>query len=390
MTIDEQVALIEQNLQGWEESALKQICKRVKLIGKMSADDVKQLNNLAIAKGDFQEVVKTLAKATGKNIQEIEKIYQKTLIDEHMLNEPLYDFRGMKYVPFEENETLQALARAYARTTAETMINVTATKALGFVDGLGVFTDLQSEFYNVVGKATTAVSVGAQDFNFAMRDTIKQLGGSGVRVAYGSGVTRSLDSVIKQNILWGAKQVADEYEKIITDELGCDGFDVDFHFHPRPSHVFMQGKRYANGKGRTVDGVYYIGGDEADPSSPDGLSAEEALNDYGCRHYKRGVLLGISPKRYDDEELKRLNEESQKPIEVDGVSKTGYEWRQKMNEIEQLEKSLNLQKVAFQSSGDVFEAKKCEVKLKMLDEKYKNISKNTGLKANYERGKIVV
>ena len=173
-------------------------------------------------------------------------------------------------MPFAENRELQAIARAYAKTTGETMINLAKTKALCVLGANGKPIGMQKYYTDVLDKAVMQVTTGATDFHTAMRDSIIELGGSGVRVDYGGGVTRRLDTVVRQNLLWGAKQASVEYNEMIGEELSCDGYEVDAHSSPRPSHMFVQGKQYCIGKSRTINGIKFIGFEETDPTSPGG------------------------------------------------------------------------------------------------------------------------
>jgi hypothetical protein len=164
------------------------------------------------------------------------------------------------------------------------MINLAKTKVLCILGANGKPIGMQKYYTDVLDKAVMQVSTGATDFHTAMRDSIIELGGSGVRVDYGGGVTRRLDTVVRQNLLWGAKQASVEYNEMIGEELGCDGYEVDWHSNPRPSHEFMQGKQFVVGKARTINGVHFDSFDEAN----------ERLQDYGCLHYKTPIICGIS------------------------------------------------------------------------------------------------
>lgn len=77
------------------------------------------------------------------------------------------------------------------------MINLSRTKAIGFdkYDEFGNVighTPLKGAYEQAISSAVTAVSSGTADFNSAMKKTVEELGGSGVKVTYGSGVNRSL------------------------------------------------------------------------------------------------------------------------------------------------------------------------------------------------------
>lgn len=233
-TLEQQADLLFANINGWETSTLERIGKRIKKIGKMSASDVQALNNIADVKGDMEAITKELAKVTGMNVRQIEQIYADVLEEQHLANKPLYDYRGKVFVPFAENTELQAIAKAYAKSTASTMINLSKTKMLSVRNERGQFVKLQKGYYDILDKATMQVASGATDFHTAMRESIKQMGSGGLRVNYGSGVTRRLDTVVRQNLLWGAKQTSIAYNEMIGEELGCDGIEIDYHSFPAP------------------------------------------------------------------------------------------------------------------------------------------------------------
>ena len=101
--LEQQADLLMQNVMGWETSTLERIGKRIKRYGKLSLADVKSINNIATVKQDMEAITKELAKVTGYNISQIEKMYGELLEEQHLANQPLYDYRGKKFVPFAEN-----------------------------------------------------------------------------------------------------------------------------------------------------------------------------------------------------------------------------------------------------------------------------------------------
>ena len=391
--LENQADILFNNITGWETNTLKRIGKRIKAIGKMSVADVKALNNIAIVKQDMNAITKELAQITGLNMQEVQKMYADLLAEQHLENKPLYDYRNKPFIPLAENRELQAIVNAYARTTAGEMINLSKTKALGFVDGAGKFNNMQSTLSNVLDRAVMSVSTGAEDFNTVVRDAIKELGGSGLRVDYGTAIingkevriTRNLASVVRQDVLWGAKQASKEYNEMIGKELGTDGEEVDFHFPCRPSHEFMQGKQYCTSGTQTINGEKFIGFSDADPSSPDGLSAERALQDYGCNHYTTPIICGISEPRYDAKELADLKTKAETPIEIDGVSKKPYEWQQSMRSLENAIRQQKWEKAIATGASKNEIVKGCNAKIKAYREKYNQISEKSGIAVDTKR-----
>jgi hypothetical protein len=373
--LEQQADLLMQNVMGWENSTLQRIGKRIKKYGKLSLADVKSINNIAVVKSDMDAITKELAKVTGYNISQIEQMYGELLEEQHLANQPLYDYRGKTFVPFTENRELQAIARAYAKTTGETMINLAKTKALCVLGANGKPIGMQKYYTDVLDKAVMQVTTGATDFHTAMRDSIIELGGSGVRVDYGGGVTRRLDTVVRQNLLWGAKQASTEYNTMIGEELGCDGIEVDFHSNPRPSHEFMQGKQYVLGKARTINGIHFESADEA----------LERLQDYGCLHYKTPIICGVSEPRYSPEELKRLNEQNAKRYTIDGKEYSGYEVTQMQRRLESSVRNEKTTRDLAKASGDNALVKRCNERIKAYQGKYNEISEITGIQGDKKR-----
>lgn len=404
-TLEQRAEKMFQSVFGWEQKALIRIGKRVKSIGSLSFADLHAINNYAqyrgmsekdffkkyaadLAKIDADAVMEDLAKLTGQKVRETRQIYADTIDAQHEANKALYDYRNKPYVPLAENKELQALVDAYSRTTAESFVNFSMTKAnaIGFVDANGIFNPMQKSFTNVLDKAVMSVATGTGTFGAEMRDVLRELGGSGVRVSYPSGVTRSLDSMVRQNLLWGAKQASREYSRLIREKLGCNGIEIDWHSNPRPSHVFMQGKQYVLGKSRTINGIFFESADDA----------LEALDDYGCLHFERNIICGVSVPDYDPEELERLNRENAEPIEIDGVTKTGYEWKQTMRRLERAGRQAKLQREVLKASGDNIGADEAERTLKAIRkkekrimDKYEKIADRTGIKAQPEKMSFV-
>ena len=343
---------------------LKTIARRVKETGQLSANDQQALKNIADITGDMDKITKELAKVTKMNIDDIEKIYAQTINEGINSYKPLYDFKNIPFKPITENEYAMKLVRHWAELTAENMINLSHTKAIGFTDANNNFTDIQGAFQRTIDDAVVAVSNGTSDFNSAMKHTIEQLGGSGVVTNYGSGVTRSLEAMVRQNLLWGAKQAAQSYDDYVSEELGLDGFEVDAHAGCRPSHEFMQGKLYAYKGPKKVNGILY----------EDGADALSALEDYGCLHFKTGVMLGVSEPRYSKEELERIHKETTEKIEYNGREKTLYEWKQTQRRLDREYRKTKTQSDMFKESGNNIAAKDFKQKADAIKSTYDDLT----------------
>ncbi|MDD6990177.1 phage minor capsid protein [Ruminococcus sp.] len=377
MNLEEKANLLFNNVSGWETKTLERIGKRIKKYGKLSLADIKSINNVAVVKGDLDLIIKDLAKVTNYNISQLKDMYGTLLAEQHLQNKPLYDYRGVKFLPYDENKTIQSIVNAYAKTTGETMINLAKTKALCILDHNGKQIGLQKYYTDVLDKAVMQVTTGATDFHTAMRDSIVELGGSGVRVDYGSGVTRRLDTVVRQNLLWGAKQASAEYNTMIGEELGCDGVEVDAHSNPRESHRFMQGQQYSLHGKKTINGVVY--------EDFEASGASSALQDYGCLHYRTPILLGISEPRFSKEQLAQIEADNKKQYKVGNLEGNKYFFSQKMRALESATREQKTIRDLARSSGDKVLVKQCNEKIKAYRQKYDEICNATGLSPELKR-----
>ena len=120
-----------------------------------------------------------------------------------------------------------------------------------------------------------------------------------------------------------------------------------------------------------------------------GVFGLEALDEYGCLHFETRIICGVSEPAYSPEELSRLNAENNRLIEIDGVSKKGYEWKQTMRRLERAGKEAKLKRETFKVAGNNTEVRNQNMRLKAIEEKYQLIADKTGIKAQYERMAIV-
>ena len=363
------------NTRGFEARTLERIGNRIKKTGHLNSADEKALKNMANIGKDIDEIYADLAETTGKNIVEMKQIMEGVMSEEVKQSQALYKATGTSFVPYGENAFAQQLVKNWSEQTAGEMINLSKTRAIGFVDDKGEFATLEGAFQSAMDEAVVAVRTGTTDFNTAMRDTIERLGGSGVQTWYGGGIHRSLESMVRQNLLCGAKQSAQQYQDYVGEQIGADGFEVDAHAGCRPSHEFMQGKVFSNNGDVKIDGVLY----------PDGAEALSALRDYGCLHFKTSFLLGISQPRYSQETLDKIQRETTEPIEYDGKTRTLYEWKQSQRALEREIRKEKNQSLMAKAAGNNTLAKQHSERVKVFTDKYNDLCEKTGITPTPER-----
>jgi hypothetical protein len=378
---------IANNITEWEAESIARVCRKIGKIGKMSKKELEKFDADKEAKKEWERIVAALAIATALNIRTLKKAYISEFEAWEKQNEYLYQYRGKKPLGA-KNKALQGIIEQYTKQNAKDIVNLTNTKALSVLDRNGNPIRFQDAIYKSFGDAIKTVTEGKADFYTTMRQTVQNLGGGGCKVNYGGdpAITRRLDTVVRQNMLYGIKQANNEYNEAIAKELNCDGYEVDAHNNPRQSHYFMQGKQYCIGKSRTINGIDFVGFEEIDPTSPDGLSASKALNDYGCRHYKTPIICGVSEPRFSKEQLAQIEAENKKQYTVGDLQGNKYYFSQKMRALETEIRKAKDEINALKAFGNrEAEIKALRQRIKTVRAKYNEIAEVTGISAEPKR-----
>ena len=363
----------------WELFAVALICKELGKIGKMTPEQAKKYDAEKETKKTEKIILSALTTAVLLNIKDLPKTYTSLFDEWHKGNKYMYKYRGIPFFDVADNKGLQKIINAYSKKSGAELLDFTKTKAIKVLDANGKPVALRKQILKSFDDASKLVIDGKTDFYSAMRKSVLELGGSGARVEYPNGMTRRLDTVVRQNMLYNAKMSSREYNKQMGKELGCDGIEIDLHANSRPSHRFMEGKQYAKKHGVTVNGVYYEGAEDK------GVYAR-LYEDYNCQHYETDIILGVSEPRYSPEKLARLKEENERQFEINGITKDGYGWSQVLRNLESNTRNakdqINALKAFGNSETQIADLNK---KIKSYRQKYNEICDVTGIKPDLKR-----
>jgi hypothetical protein len=302
---------IANNITEWEVESIARVCRKIGKIGRMSKKELEKFDADKEAKKEWERIVAALAIATALNIRTLKKAYISEFEAWEKQNEYLYQYRGKKPLGI-KNGALQGIIDRYVKQNGKDILNITNTKALSVLDRNGNPIRFQDAIYKSFGDAVKTVTEGKADFYTTMRQTVQNLGGGGCRVNYGEGITRRLDTVVRQNMLYGIKQANNQYNEHIGEILGFDGYEISYTTNSRPTHRFMQGRQFCKGASKEINGKHFDGMEDT-RDAESGKNVTESLQDYGCRHYKTAIICGVSEPRYSVEELKRFEEQDKRP-----------------------------------------------------------------------------
>jgi len=359
---------------------LKRIGEAIKQISTLTPSQAYQIAQILKYGGTYNEIAKELARVSGKNVQDIYKIFEEVAKNNKQFAKQFYKYRGIDYIPYKKDIALQNMVRSLATITADMYRNISNTSVIGFVQD-GTFKQLQQVYQDTIDKAILSISQGKQDFYSSMRQTLKELGGSGL-VQYESGRTRRLDSAVRMNILDGMRALNNETSRRFGEEYNADGIEISTHTHPAPDHADIQGRQFSieefdkleNGDvASDYQGNKYDGADK------------RHIGEYNCYHKIFSIVLGVSKPEYTDKQLNDIRESNLSGFEFEGKHYTIYEGSQLQRRIE-----LNIRKqkdtqILARASGDTELVEQSQNKIRLLTSKYNDLCKASGLLPKRQR-----
>lgn len=380
---------IANNITEWEAESIARICRKIGKIGRMSKKELEKFDADKEAKKEWEKIVAALAIATALNIRTLKKAYISEFEAWEKQNEYLYQYRGKKPLCV-KNVALQGIIDKAVKQKGKDILNLTNTKALSVLDRNGNPIRFQDAIYKSFSDAVKTVTEGKTDFYTTMRQTVQNLGGGGCRVVYPNGVTRRLDTVVRQNMLYGIKQANNEYNEHIGEILGFDGYEISYTTNSRPTHRFMQGRQFCIGESKTINGKHFDGMEDT-RDAESGKNVTESLQDYGCRHYKTAIICGVSEPRYSAEELRRFDEQDKRLYKIGNIEKDGYGWSQSMraceSEIRKCKDEINALKAFGNSEAEIKQLRK---RIKTVRAKYNEIAEVTGISVEPKRMSVLM
>jgi hypothetical protein len=349
-----------------DDYILSTIGNRVKQIGTLKATQVYQIQQMLKYGKDIDSIKKYITKVTALNLKDIEKIFEEEAKINQEFAKQFYIARGMKFIPYAENLTLQNQVRAIANITMQEYANLSRTLGFKTING---FTDLSRVYQDTIDRAILSVSQGKETYQQAMRSTLQELGESGIRcVDYASGYHKRLDSAVRMNLMDGMRNLSNELQKQFGAEYGADGIEISVHENPAPDHEDIQGKQYSIEEFNQLN-------DEL----------ERPISTMNCYHYTFSIVLGVSKPLYTKKQLEQIKKDNHKGFEIDGKHYTMYEGTQLQRKLEtEIRKQKDIQIIG-KSAGDKEIVSKSQTKITQLNKKYKELSKLSGLPMKKER-----
>lgn len=344
---------------------IEDIARRVSEAGQFTSSAAYQAwraLNLGMSQKEIKKQLKKLLKKSSSEIKQLLTQSADVGYDFDILKRPY-----AQAVPFEENATVQQIVSAAVDMAKEDFTNITQT--LGFVTQDGQVSELTEAYNKACDFAFEQVATGAADYNTAIREATENLAAKGVRtIDYESGVHTSLEAAVRRNIMGGLGLMQERISRQNHDDFGCDGWEISAHANSAPDHEPIQGRQYSDADYEALNN-----------------SLVRRIGTLNCGHSAFPIILGVDEPQYTEEELRKLREENEKGVTVDGKHYTGYEATQMQRRLERAIRTQKRKILVDETTGDTKKLQTDQVKLQVLCQRYKNFSEAAGLRTENER-----
>ena len=294
-----------------EDEILQDVARRIGKMDAVTATANWQLWRYQQTEALRNDVVKLLAKYTGKSESTIRRLLLQAATEAMEREDAIYYHYGKEPQPFEESAALNNLLDAGARQTCGTWQNITATTA----------NTVTGAFERTLDAAWGKVSTGAFDYKTAVKQAVDSLADDMPEITYPSGHTDSLEVAARRAVLTGVNQTAGKLQEARMDEMNVEFVETSAHGGARPSHAEWQGRRFH--RGGAVD---YLGKHYPDFEQATGYGTGAGLCGWNCRHTFFAVFPELGdPPTWTEESLQELNARN---IEYNGKLYTQYEVNQ--------------------------------------------------------------
>ena len=348
----------------------------------------------------YEDIVREIAKITNLNINDVDNIFYNYAKKDQNFYKKFYEYKDIPYVPFEQNELLKTQTMALSNIVKNEMYNFTRSNILGYTIN-GKFYNLRDTYTQLLDEAFLNVGQGKETFDSAMSSILKQIGGSGLKtMVYDSTYidksgklknrTMRLDSAIRMHLRGKLRELHNENQKIIGDEIGADGYEISVHENPAIDHAKVQGRQFSSDEftklNNGLEAKDYKGNSYT--LDHDGKNGYRPISELNCYHYIFSIVLGASEPEYTDKQLKDIINKNNEGFEFEGKHYTNYEGTQMQRNLERAIREQKDIQILAKASDNKELIGQSQERIRILTNKYKKLSDISGLPTKAQRMKV--
>lgn len=398
--IDERTAelLVERLIRRIEQANtyfLMKIGSSVKQIRNLTPSQAQQLVQILKYGGNYEEIVREISKYTDLNVKDIDEIFSNYAKKDQLFYEKFYKYKDIPFTPYDENIALKTQTMALSNVVKNEMYNFTRSNVLGYtirdIKGQPQFLGLRETYNRVLDEALLNIGTGKESFDSAMTRIMKDIGGSGLKtLEYESGRSMRLDSAVRMHLKSRLRELHNENQVLIGEEIKADGVEISVHGNPAPDHEMAQGRQFSNKEydklNNGLEAKDYKG--RIITLDHDGKNGFRPISELNCYHYIFSIVLGVSKPEYSDEQLQQIIDDNNKGFEIDGKHYTNYEGEQLQRQLERRIREQKDTQILAKASDNKELISDSQNKITELTQKYKELSDISGLPTKIQRMKV--
>lgn len=353
------LALFEARMQGITDKYLALMGGHLKAVGGLKPSDAHRLTEMRRMGANVRTIQQDIARSAEANVADLAAVFGAVAAsDQEFAQQWFGEPARVKGTP-RNSTAIERMLKAQLRVTAQAFKNLSQTT-------------IQSTAYReAVDVAIQTVQTGVTDYASAIRGALRAAGNDGLSVQYPSGITRRLDSAVRQNVLDGVRSLNNDILDQLGNEYGADGVELSAHALCAEDHLPYQGRQFSRKAFEQL---------QASLPRPIGM--------WNCKHTIFPVVLGVSEPAHTPEELAAYARNSREAIEIDGRVKTRYEWTQEQRRTETaIRRQKDVANLA-KASGDDVLRREAQGHINTLQEHYARISAGAGLTQQPERAAV--
>jgi hypothetical protein len=366
--LNQAIDTLMQRFEEVNQFFIDKVADQILTIGQLNPTSINRITIMTEMGANINEISQRLALATSMSLRDLFKIYQVALDDTY--TDPRFE-KALQNQPLstEAKTRITQYTQAVSVQTAQTIKNLSNTTAIS------------QPYSAAIDKAVLAVSSGLTDYQSATREAVQEIGYSGMPVTYQSGYRRRLDTAIRQNIIDGANQIAQNCSIMMGEDLGYDAFEISAHARSAPDHEPIQGRVFLkadfdniqNGRPfRDIDGTMY-------------RAIRRPIGEWNCMHIAMSFSTKYSTRRYTDNQLRQWAADNKQGCTIEGKHYSIYEAGQLMREIETEIRRQKDVAVAAQRVNDDTLRQQCQKKINALSRKYNEVAKASNITPRRDR-----
>lgn len=368
-----------------ELKLLKEIADRLKAAGQLNEVTVQSIRALRSHGISTKEIKKAIAETAQISEKELDKL----LDDVVERNQAYYtDMIDLAKVTEPEELVNPSDIAAIEKQMRGELNNI--SRSMGFLVDRGRTMLPPARVYQwALDRAVTEIQSGAISYNQAISNATRHLADSGLTVVdYESGRHDHVDVAVRRAVMTAVSQISDKYTEQGAEYLGTRYYEISAHAGARDvdgpngweNHKKWQGKVYYESEHGEPDPL----GKYPDLVNSTGFGYVDGLSGANCRHRRYPWLEGVSERTYTDAQLENIDKP---PFKYEGKTYTTYEATQKQRQIENAIRHWKRRQATATNEKDKQTA---EIRIRILNQKYKVFSKASGLRMQKERANAYV